>query len=43
MSKDENGPRRLTYLNAWFTASGTVLDGLGDVASLEEMYLQGGL
>jgi hypothetical protein len=35
---DENGPHRPMYLNAWLPVSGTVWEGLGGMALLEEVY-----
>lgn len=37
-SWNENGPRRLKYLNAWSLVAGTVWEGLGGVAMLEEVW-----
>ena len=34
---NENGPCRFIYLNAWFPVDGTVWEGLGGVALLEEV------
>lgn len=35
-------PNRLTYLNSWFSVSGTLWEGLGDVVLLEEVSWGGG-
>lgn len=35
-SLNENGPRRLIYLNIWSPVVGTIWGGLGSVAILEE-------
>ena len=37
-SWNENGPQRLKYLNAWSLVAGTVWEGLGGVAMLEEVW-----
>ena len=34
---DDNGLCRFVYLNTWFPVGGTVWEGLGDVALLEEV------
>lgn len=39
-NKNENGPRGLIYLNVWTTVSGTIWEGLADVALLAECALQ---
>lgn len=38
-NKNENSPHSLIYLNVWTTVSGTVWEGLADMALLEECGL----
>jgi hypothetical protein len=34
---NKNGPHKLMYLNGWSPVGGTIWEGLGGVASLEEL------